>query len=134
MPLLIARLKATGAILLGKTNVPPKGGGGSCDNPVYGRTNNPYDLACTPGGSSGGEAAAVSAAGLSPLGLGGDSGGSLRLPAHYCGVATLKPTTGRVPNTDAYLLPGSLSDHARGSDPWHASRRLVARLCSHRRR
>ncbi len=105
----VARLKAAGAILLAKTNVPPMGGGGSCDNPVYGRTNNPYDLSCTPGGSSGGEAAAI-AAGLSPLGLGSDSGGSLRLPAHYCGVATLKPTTGRVPNTGAYLLPGGLSD------------------------
>ena len=77
----VARLKAAGAILLAKTNVPPMGGGGSCDNPVYGRTNNPYDLSCTPGGSSGGEAAAI-AAGLSPLGLGSDSGGSLRLPAH----------------------------------------------------
>jgi amidase len=105
----VARLKAAGAILLGKTNVPPQGGGGMCENPVYGRTNNPYDLARTPAGSSGGEAAAI-AAGLSPLGLGSDSGGSLRLPAHYCGVATLKPTTGRVPNTGAYLLPGGLTD------------------------
>jgi amidase len=79
------------------------------DNPVYGRTNNPYNLEYSAGGSSGGEAAAQ-AAGLSPLGLGSDSGGSIRLPAHYCGVAGLKPTTGRVPNTGAFELPGGLTD------------------------
>ena len=105
----VARMKAAGAILLGKTNVPPGGGGGHTDNPVYGRTLNPYHLARSPGGSSGGEAAAIAAC-LSPLGLGSDSGGSLRLPAHYCGVATLKPTSGRVPSTGAYALPGGLSD------------------------
>jgi len=78
----IARMKAAGAILLGKTNCPPGGGGGACDNPIYGRTNNPYDLERTPAGSSGGEAAAL-AAGESPLGIGSDSGGSLRVPAHF---------------------------------------------------
>ena len=66
--------------------------------PVYGRTNNPYDLDRTPGGSSGGEAAAI-AAGCSPCGLGTDSGASVRLPAHFCGLAALKPTSGRVPVT-----------------------------------
>jgi amidase len=105
----VARMRAAGAILLGKTNCPPSGGGGRTDNPVYGRTNNPYDLARTPAGSSGGEAAIV-AAGGSPLGIGSDSGGSIRLPAHFCGIAGLKPTTGRVPNSGAYAHPGGLSD------------------------
>lgn len=105
----VARLRGAGAILLAKSNCPPGGGGGLTDNPVYGRTNNPYDLARTPGGSSGGEAALLGA-GCSPLGLGSDSGGSIRVPAHYCGVAGLKPTAGRVPNTGAYDHPGGLSD------------------------
>jgi amidase len=105
----VARLKAAGAILLAKTNCPPGGGGGDTENVIYGRTLNPYNPACTPGGSSGGEAAIV-AAGGSPLGLGSDSGGSIRLPAHYCGVAGIKPTTGRVPNTGAYDHPGGLTD------------------------
>jgi amidase len=94
--LVVARMRAAGAILLGKTNCPPWGGGSVTDNPVYGRTNNPYDLERTPGGSSGGEAAAI-AAGASPCGLGTDSGGSLRQPAHFCGVACLKPTATLVP-------------------------------------
>ena len=106
----VARMKAAGAILLGKTNCPPGGGGGNTDNPVYGRTNNPYSLSCTPGGSSGGEAAAI-AASESVLGIGSDSGGSLRVPAHFCGIATLKPTSGRVPNTGVFNHPGGLSDY-----------------------
>lgn len=106
----VARMKAAGAILLGKTNCPPGGAGGVTDNPVYGRTNNPYNLSHTPGGSSGGEAAAI-AASLSPLGIGSDSGGSLRVPAHFCGIATLKPTSGRVPNTGVFNHPGGLSDY-----------------------
>ena len=105
----VSRMKSAGAILLGKTNCPPGGGGGESSNPVYGQTNNPYALDRTPGGSSGGEAA-ILAAGGSPLGLGSDSGGSLRLPAHFCGVATLRPTVGRVPNTSTLYLPGGLSD------------------------
>lgn len=105
----VSRLQAMGAILIGKTNCPPGGGGGATDNPVYGRTSNPYDVARSAGGSSGGEAAAQ-AAGMSPLGLGSDSGGSIRLPAHYCGVAGLKPTSCRVPSTGALELPGGLSD------------------------
>ena len=105
----VARMRRAGAILLGKTNVPPGGSGGVTDNPIHGRTNNPYDPARSPAGSSGGEAAIQGAAG-SPVGLGSDSGGSLRVPAHYCGVAALKPTTGRVPNTGAFGLPGGLTD------------------------
>lgn len=107
----VARMRAAGAILIGKTNCPPGGGGAVSDNPVYGRTNNPYDPARTPGGSSGGEAA-ILAAGGSPLGLGSDSGGSIREPAHYCGVAGLRPTVGRVPATGTLSEqhPGPLSD------------------------
>jgi amidase len=106
----VARMHAAGAILLGKTNCPPGGGGGDSANPLYGTTNNPYNLERTPGGSSGGEAAII-AAGGSPLGIGSDSGGSIRLPAHYCGVAGLRPTAGRVPATGGFALPGGLSDY-----------------------
>jgi amidase len=91
----VRRLREAGAILLGKTNCPPYGGGIETDNPVYGRTSNPYDPQRTPGGSSGGEAAIVAAAG-SALGVGTDSGASVRLPAHFCGLAAIKPTSGRV--------------------------------------
>jgi amidase len=92
----VARLRAAGAVVVGKTNCPPWGGGDETVNEVFGRTSNPYDVARTPGGSSGGEAAAV-AAGCSGFGIGTDSGGSIRVPAHFCGVASLKPTAGRVP-------------------------------------
>ena len=108
----VARMREAGAILLGKTNCPTYGGGIETDNPVSGRTNNPYDLDRTPGGSSGGEAAAI-AAGCSPCGLGTDSGASVRLPAHFCGLAALKPTSGRVPVTgvlDDLGQIGALSD------------------------
>ena len=94
----VTRMRAAGAILLGKTNCPVYGGGIETDNPVHGRTSNPYDLARTPGGSSGGEGAIVAAHG-SPCGLGTDSGASVRLPAHFCGLASLKPSAGRVPLT-----------------------------------
>jgi amidase len=102
----VIRLKAAGAILLGKTNCPPWGGGSDTDNEVYGRTNNPYDLERSVSGSSGGEAAII-AAGGSPLGLGSDSGGSIRDPAHFCGLAALKPTAGLIPVT------GILDDDGR---------------------
>jgi amidase len=92
----VARLKAAGAIILGKTNTPEMAVPYETDNPVFGRTNNPRDLNCTSGGSSGGEAAAI-AAHLSPAGIGSDLSGSIRVPAHFCGIAGLKPTTGRVP-------------------------------------
>jgi amidase len=94
----VARLRQAGAILLGKTNTPELTLFIETDNLVYGRTNNPYDLSRSPSGSSGG-AAAIIAAGGSPLDLGSDTGGSIRQPAHYCGVAGLKPTAGRVPRT-----------------------------------
>jgi amidase len=94
----VARLRAAGAIVLGKTNLPELALAFETDNLVHGQTRNPYDPARTPGGSSGGEAAII-AAGGSPLGLGNDAGGSIRLPAHCCGVTGLKPTTGRVPST-----------------------------------
>src|SRR3954452_16639825 len=103
----VARMRAAGAILLGKTNCPPWGGGIETANPVYGRTSNPYDLARTPGGSSGGEAAIVAAAG-SACGLGTDSGASIRLPAHFCGLAALKPSAGRVPLTGVLDDEGQL--------------------------
>lgn len=93
---LVARLRAAGAILLGKTNVPQLGGVLSeTDNRLFGRTNNPWDPERSPGGSSGGEAAIIAARG-SALGLGSDIGGSLRLPAHACGIHSLKPTSGRL--------------------------------------
>jgi len=94
----VARLRAAGAILLGKTNLPELSLAYETDNLVYGRTNNPYDLSRTPGGSSGGEAAIIAAAG-SPLGLGADMAGSIRVPSHFCGIAGIKPTTDRVPRT-----------------------------------
>jgi amidase len=93
----VRRLKDAGAIFLGKTNVPEMAIPYECDNPVFGRTNNPHDLRLTSGGSSGGEAAAISAC-LSPAGLGSDLSGSIRVPAHFCGIFGLKPTTGRVPS------------------------------------
>jgi amidase len=94
----VARLRAAGAILLGKTNTPEVTLSGETDNTVYGRTNNPYNVSLSPGGSSGGAAAIVSAGG-SPLDLGTDTGGSIRMPAHYCGISGIKPTSGRVPRT-----------------------------------
>lgn len=92
----VARLRAAGAVILGKTNTAEMALDYTADNPVYGRTNNPVDAARTPGGSSGGCAAAV-AARLAAGGLGSDLVGSIRIPAHFCGVAGLKPTAGRVP-------------------------------------
>jgi fatty acid amide hydrolase len=94
--LLVHRLREAGSILLGKTNVPQMMIWHECDNPVYGRTNNPWDLARTPGGSTGGEGAIVAARG-SPLGLGNDLGGSIRVPCHFCGIAGIKPTSLRLP-------------------------------------
>jgi Asp-tRNA(Asn)/Glu-tRNA(Gln) amidotransferase A subunit family amidase len=92
----VARLRAEGAIILGKTNCPEFALDYTSENPVFGRTNNPHDLGRTPGGSSGGCAAAVAAC-LTAGSLGSDLAGSVRIPAHFCGVAALKPTAGRVP-------------------------------------
>lgn len=100
----VARLRAAGAILLGKTNTPELTIAYETDNLVYGRTNNPYDLSRTSGGSSGGSAAIV-AAGGSPFDIGSDTGGSLRVPAHCCGTVAIRPTSGRVPRTGLILPP-----------------------------
>jgi amidase len=93
----VARLRAAGAIVLGKTNAAEMAMDYTADNPVFGRTNHPHDPKLTPGGSSGGEAVAI-ATGMSPGGIGSDLAGSVRIPAHFCGVAGLKPATGRVPS------------------------------------
>ena len=94
--LTVQRLKAAGAVILGKTNVPVGLADWQSFNPIYGTTNNPWDLARTPGGSSGGAAAAL-AAGFVPLELGSDLGGSLRAPAHFCGIYAHKPSLDLIP-------------------------------------
>jgi fatty acid amide hydrolase len=93
---LLGRLRGAGAIPFVKTNVPVMSMEGETHNPLYGRTNNPYDLDRAPGGSSGGEGALLAARGT-PLGIGSDIGGSLRVPAHYCGITTIKATSHRLP-------------------------------------
>ncbi len=92
----VARLRAAGAVILGTTNCPEYLMAYVTDNLLHGRTNNPWNLDYTPGGSSGGESAAI-AAGMSAGGLGSDSGGSVRVPAHFTGICSLKPTPGRIP-------------------------------------
>lgn len=92
----VARLRAAGAIFVGRTNLPEFAWRGSTDNRLFGESRNPWDLTRTPGGSTGGGAAAV-AAGLGPLALGSDGAGSIRIPASFCGLVGLKPTFGRVP-------------------------------------
>src|SRR5882724_1044828 len=91
----VARLRAAGAIILGKSNCPEFLSNYETDNYITGRTNNPWDVERTSGGSSGGESAAISAY-FSAGGIGSDGGGSVRIPAHFCGIAGLKPTPGRV--------------------------------------
>ncbi len=95
---LVARLRAAGAIPVARTNIPDLLFAFESDNLLFGRTNNPYDHSRTSGGSSGGEAALIASCG-SPFGLGSDAAGSVRLPAHYCGIASLKPTSGRLART-----------------------------------
>src|SRR5208337_690809 len=95
---LVARLRAAGAVILGVTNTPELLMAWETDNLLYGRTNNPWDLSRTSGGSSGGEAAAI-ASGCSAGGVGSDGGGSIRVPAHFSGICGLKPTPGRIPAT-----------------------------------
>ena len=117
----MTRLRAAGAIILGKTNTPEFTLAGITNNDVYGRTNNPYDVERSPAGSSGG-AGAILAAGGSALDLGSDTGGSIRMPSHYCGIAGIKPTSGRVPRTgpaisfevgalDAFTQIGPMARH-----------------------
>ena len=105
----VARLKAAGAILLGKTNTPEFTLLFETYNRIHGFTNNPYDLGRSPGGSSGGAAAAI-AAGLTTFDIGTDYGGSIRVPSHACGTAGIKPTSGSVPRTGLCLPPGMLTD------------------------
>jgi amidase len=95
--LLVSRLKTAGAVILGKTNVPVSLADWQSYNEIYGTTNNPFDVGRTPGGSSGGSSAAL-AAGYGPLSIGSDIGGSLRVPAHYCGIYAHKPTWALVPS------------------------------------
>jgi amidase len=104
---IVARLRAAGAIILGKTNMPILTVDIQSNSPLFGRANNPWNLGRTTGGSTGGGAAAV-AAGLSPLELGSDGGGSIRIPSHFCGVFGLKPTEHLVPGTGHIPdLPGA---------------------------
>ncbi len=102
---LVSRLKAAGAILLGNTNTPEFLMAYETDNRLTGKTSNPWNLAHSSGGSSGGEAAAISA-GCSAGGVGSDGGGSIRVPAHFCGICGLKPTPGRIPAT-GHFPPGA---------------------------
>jgi Asp-tRNA(Asn)/Glu-tRNA(Gln) amidotransferase A subunit family amidase len=108
----VALLKAAGAIILGKTNPAEMAMDYTADNPVFGRTNHPQNLNLTPGGSSGGEAVAI-ATHMSPGGLGSDLAGSVRIPAHFCGIAALKPTTGRVPGQGQF--PPSTGPYSLGA-------------------
>lgn len=102
---LVARLRAAGAVILGTTNTPELLMAWETDNALHGRTNHPLDPARTPGGSSGGEAAAI-AAGCSAGGVGSDGGGSIRGPAHFTGICGLKPTPGRIPATGHFPPSG----------------------------
>src|ERR1019366_3408281 len=103
---LVARLRAAGAIPLARTNLPDLLFAFETDNLIFGRSNNPYDLARTPGGSSGGESALIAACG-SPFGLGSHAFGSVRVPAHYCGIASIKPTSGRLSRAGHVPAAGS---------------------------
>ncbi|HEU4874413.1 MAG TPA: amidase [Pyrinomonadaceae bacterium] len=115
----VARLKAAGAIVLGKTNAAEMAMDYTADNPVFGRTNHHLNAELTPGGSSGGEAVAIATC-MSPGGIGSDLAGSVRIPAHFCGICGLKPTTGRVPgelqfppSTGPYSLGAVIGPMAR---------------------
>jgi len=108
----VARLKAAGAIILGKTNASEMAMDYTADNLVFGRTNHPLDASLTPGGSSGGEAVAI-ASHMSPGGLGSDLAGSIRVPAHFCGIAGLKPGAGRVPGEGQF--PPSSGPYSLGA-------------------
>lgn len=117
----VARMKQAGAILLAKTNCPPSGSGADTENAVIGQTRNPHIAGRSPGGSSGGEASLI-AAGGSPLGLGTDTGGGMRVPAAFCGITAIKPTQGRVPNSGVYNQPGGFTDQRTQIGP--AARRV----------
>jgi Asp-tRNA(Asn)/Glu-tRNA(Gln) amidotransferase A subunit family amidase len=108
----VARLKAAGAIILAKSNTAEMAMEYTGDNPLFGRTNNPFDESLTPGGSSAGEAVAI-ATNMSPAGVGSDLAGSIRIPAHLCGITGLKPTTGRVPGEGQF--PPSTGPYSLGA-------------------
>ena len=108
----VERLRAAGAVIVGKTNNPEFCYRGFTDNLVYGPTRNPWDLSRTPGGSSGGAAAGV-AAGMTPMALGTDGGGSIRIPASFCGVAGHKPTFGLVPKEPGFRAGSRCRSTAR---------------------
>lgn len=112
----IERMRAAGAIPIGMTNIPELSLAFESDNLIYGRTNNPYDLARTPGGSGGGGAAAI-ASGMSPIEIGGDLGGSIRWPCHCTGIAGIRPTTGRVPLTGYFPPPFGWVTHFAAAGP-----------------
>jgi amidase len=112
----VARLRAAGAILLGKTNTPELTMAYETDNLVHGRTNNPYDPTLTAGGSSGG-AAAIIATGGSAFDIGSDTGGSIRVPSHFCGTVGLVPTAGRIPKKGHILPPGGFVDEMTSLGP-----------------
>jgi amidase len=118
----VARLKAAGAVVLGKTNAAEMAMNYNADNPVFGRTVHPQDARLTPGGSSGGEAVAI-ATGMSPGGLGSDLAGSVRIPAHFCGICGLKPTTGRVPGEGQF--PPSTGPYGLGAVIGPMARRVA---------
>jgi len=132
----VARLKAAGAIILGKTNTAEMAMDYITDNPVFGRANNPYDPLLTTGGSSGGEAAAIAAC-LSPGGIGSDLAGSIRIPSHFCGIAGLKPTVGRVPgggqfpsSDGPYSLGASIGPMARSINDLHLMFNVLAGIAT----
>jgi Asp-tRNA(Asn)/Glu-tRNA(Gln) amidotransferase A subunit family amidase len=108
----VARLKAAGAIILGKTNTAEMAMDYTTDNPVFGRAINPHNPLLSTGGSSGGEAAAI-ATFMSPGGIGSDLAGSIRIPSHFCGIAGLKPTVGRVPGGGQF--PPSIGPYSLGA-------------------
>jgi len=118
---IVARLKAAGAIILGKTNTAEMAMDYTADNPVFGRTNHPLDPKLTPGGSSGGEAVAIATC-MSAAGFGSDLAGSLRIPAHFCGITALKPTTGCFPGEGQF--PPSTGPYSLGAVVGPMARRV----------
>jgi len=112
--IVVERLRQAGAIIIGKTNVSEFGYSALSDNPLFATTRNPWDLERTPGGSSAGSGAAV-AAGIGPLALGSDGGGSVRIPASFCGIFGLKPSMGRVP-----LYPGTRDERLPGGSSFES--------------
>src|SRR6185503_10105421 len=117
----VARLREAGALILGKTNTAEMAMDYTGDNPVFGRTNNPHNLTKSPGGSSAGEAVAIATC-MSPGGIGSDLAGSIRIPAHFCGISGFKPSTGRVPG--AGQCPPSIGPYVLGSAIGPMSRRV----------